>query len=119
MCCRSSDSPVSYTHLSLDAYRVLRRHLESLDHEELRCLYLDASGRIIKEVLVSSGGVSHAVADLRIILAPAITLYASAIILAHNHPTGHLQPSAEDINLTKRVKQVASVCNIDVYKRQR
>ena len=97
---------------SLDAYRVLRRQLESLDHEELRCLYLDASGRVIDKLAIASGGVSHAVADLRLILAPAITLYASAIILAHNHPTGHLQPSAEDIDLTKRVKQVASVCNI-------
>lgn len=97
---------------SLDAYRILRRHLEDLDHEELWCIYLDASGRIIKEMQISSGGVSYAVADLRLIMAPALTLYASALILAHNHPTGHLQASSEDIDLTKRVKQIASICNI-------
>lgn len=99
---------------SLDAYRILRRHLEDLDHEELWCLYLDASGRVIKEMQISSGGVSHAVADLRLIMAPAITLYASALILAHNHPTGHLQASRNDIDLTQRVKQISSVCNIQL-----
>lgn len=100
---------------SKHAYRLLRHNLEDLDHEEIWAIYLNVSGRVITTRRISSGGVSNASADIRLIVAPAIVHYASAIILAHNHPTGSLQPSHEDLQLTKRVAEAAKICGIKLH----
>jgi len=60
------------------------------------------SNSIIKTECISKGGVSGTVVDVRLTLKPAIEYLASSIILAHNHPSGNLKPSNEDIHLTKK-----------------
>jgi DNA repair protein RadC len=51
---------------------------------------------------------------VRLILKSAVEHLASSIVLAHNHPSGNLQPSKEDINLTQKVKQAAALFDIQV-----
>ncbi len=99
---------------SKDAYAHIAPKLSDLPHEEFWILLLNRSNKIIKTELVGRGGVSGTVADVRLILKSAVEHLASAIVLAHNHPSGNLQPSKEDINLTQKVKQAAALFDINV-----
>jgi DNA repair protein RadC len=72
------------------------------------------SNTIIKAECVSKGGVSGTVVDVRLILKPAIECLASSIILAHNHPSGNLKPSQEDIYLTKKIKEASKLIDISL-----
>ena len=73
--------------------------------EEFLLLLLDRSNRVLGYELLSKGGISGTVADLRLIFSIALTSLASAIIIAHNHPSGNIQPSHADINLTQKIKE--------------
>jgi DNA repair protein RadC len=85
-----------------------------LPHEEFWVIFLTRSNTVIKTECISRGGISGTVVDLRLILKPAIECLASGIILSHNHPSGNLKPSLEDINLTKKIKEAARLMDISV-----
>jgi len=63
---------------------------------------------------LSKGGVSGTVVDAKIIFKMATEHLASAIILAHNHPSGNLRPSQADINLTNKLKEAGNILEIPV-----
>ena len=63
---------------------------------------------------ISKGGVSGTVVDLKIIFATALKGRASAIILAHNHPSANLNPSQADIDLTKKIGKAGRLLDINV-----
>jgi DNA repair protein RadC len=94
------------------AYNILNSKLSDLPHEEFWVLFMSRSNSVIKTDCISRGGISGTVVDIRLILKPAIECLASSIILAHNHPSGNLKPSQEDINLTKKVKEAAKLMDI-------
>lgn len=71
--------------------------------EEVRVLFLDTKNRLIRDEVVSRGTISEAPIYPREILKRAITLGASATILAHNHPSGDPEPSDHDILATRRL----------------
>jgi DNA repair protein RadC len=96
------------------AYNILKSKLSDLPHEEFWVLYMTRSNTIIKAECVSKGGVSGTVVDVRLILKPAIECLASSIILAHNHPSGNLKPSQEDIYLTKKIKEASKLVDINL-----
>jgi len=62
----------------------------------------------------SKGGISGTIVDVRLILKDAILNKASAIILAHNHPSGELRPSESDKQITEKIKQSAKIMDIAV-----
>lgn len=97
---------------SYDAYEYLRLRLEHLTHEEMHVLLLDRSKRILHHERVSSGGTAMTVADVKMILKPAIERLADGIILAHNHPGDTPRPSGIDDALTHSVKQACKVMGI-------
>jgi len=101
---------------SNDAYFVLESNwsnqMELL--EEFNILLLDRSNRVMAMCPISKGGVSSTVVDIKIVFAAAIKGRASAIILAHNHPSGNLQPSRIDIDLTKKFKQAGELLDIKI-----
>ena len=97
---------------SKHAYTVIKQKLEDLPHEEFWVIYLSRNNSVIKTECISRGGVSGTVVDARLVLKPAIECLASAIILAHNHPSGNLNPSQQDISLTKKIKEVTSFLDI-------
>ncbi|MEN9958561.1 MAG: hypothetical protein RLZZ474_805 [Bacteroidota bacterium] len=88
---------------SADAYDLLKSHLADLVHEEFWVIYLNRAARMIKKECISRGGIAGTVVDIKLILKSAIHLQASSLILAHNHPSGHLQPSEADKQLTNRM----------------
>ena len=97
---------------SANAYKLLKSKLSDLPHEEFWVIYLSRNNSVIKLECISKGGVSGTVVDTKLIMKPGIECLASAIILAHNHPSGNLQPSHQDISLTKKIKEVSLYLDI-------
>ena len=107
-------SQVRAINSSEDAYKELRIHFYELAHEEFWVLYLNRANKVIEKKFHSKGGISGTVADIRIILKGAILHSASNIIVAHNHPSGKLDPSVQDLNLTRKLKESAALMDIQL-----
>lgn len=99
---------------SRDAYNQLRGQLESLSIEEAWVLLLNKTNEVISKVRLSVGGTSGTVVDAKVIFQKALEHKASGIILAHNHPSGNLNPSQADIDLTRRCKRAGEVMDLPV-----
>jgi DNA repair protein RadC len=91
---------------SQQAYFILKPKLEDLPHEEFWVIYLSRNNSVLKTECISRGGISGTLVDPRLVIKPAIECLASSIILGHNHPSGNLKPSQEDIRLTKKIKEI-------------
>jgi DNA repair protein RadC len=88
--------------------------LNDLDHEEFWILLLDRGNKIMDKALISQGGVSGTVTDVRLIMKSAVEKLASSIILCHNHPSGTLQASDSDLKITKKISDAAKIMDISV-----
>ncbi|NCP44886.1 MAG: JAB domain-containing protein [Flavobacteriales bacterium] len=99
---------------SKDAYNTVIDVLSDLPHEEFWVLYLNRKNCVIKRNNISKGGLAGTVADAKIIFKEAINQLASSIILCHNHPSGNLQPSQADIQLTKKMKETGLIMDVPV-----
>ena len=88
--------------------------LGDLNHEEFWIMLLNRGNKVLETFMISQGGVSGTVIDVRIILKPAIEKLASSIILCHNHPSGTMQASDADIKITKKIKNAAELLDIAV-----
>ena len=99
-----------------DAYRVLLPYLSGLAHEEFYILLLNRANRVIDCVAISSGGLSGTFVDIkrifRLVLANPLV---SSIVLAHNHPSGNLEPSKADLELTRKIKRAGTYLDIVVF----
>jgi DNA repair protein RadC len=83
--------------------------------EEFCVIYLDSQNQIIEFETIQRGVVNQAVVYPRQVLESALKKKASAIILAHNHPSGHVRPSDADIRLTKTIQETAKILDILVH----
>lgn len=99
---------------SRDGYNIMRRHLMDLNHEEFWLMLIGRGSKVIAKELVSKGGLSGTVADPKIIFHMALQHQASAIIMVHNHPSGNLKPSREDLVLTKKIADAGRLLDINV-----
>ncbi|MEO6962219.1 MAG: JAB domain-containing protein, partial [Puia sp.] len=70
--------------------------------EQIMVLYLNRSGRAIGCYKLSVGGITAAIADVRLIFSVGLKLLATSFIIAHNHPSGNSRPSNADIALTQK-----------------
>ncbi len=95
---------------SEDAYKVF---VETWDkntiqlYEEFKVVLLNNSNEVLGVCTLSSGGMSATLVDLRLLFSIALKSCASAIITAHNHPSGKLKPSTSDISIYRRIQEVA------------
>ena len=99
---------------SRDAFNELQPITGDLPHEEFWVLFLSRSNRIIARERISSGGVAGTVVDIKILFKKGIQLLASGIILCHNHPSGNLQPSQADKDLTKKAVEAGKLFEMTV-----
>ena len=83
--------------------------------ERFCVIYLTPQNRVMDVEVISEGIVNQAVVYPRKVMERALQKKASAIILVHNHPSGHLEPSQADIQLTRSIMQSASLLNIAVH----
>jgi DNA repair protein RadC len=99
---------------SADVNRVLKEiwsnQIET--REEFIVLLLDRSNNILGYHVLSSGGITGTVADLRLLFGVALQSLATSVIIAHNHPSGNLSPSQADIALTKKIKEAGEIMSI-------
>lgn len=80
--------------------------------EQFKVLLVNRNNRVLGIFEVSTGGIASTVVDIRLILTAAFLTCASGIILAHNHPSGNLQPSGADKLATKKIKEGAKLIEI-------
>ncbi len=95
-----------------DAAMILRDYLADADREHVVALLLDAKHRVVAVHTVSIGTLDSSPVHPRETFKCAILSNAAAILLAHNHPSGHLEPSEADIALTKRIAEAGKVIGI-------
>ena len=99
---------------SSDVYNVFKPLISHIPHEEFWVLYLNRSNKIISKNRISKGGVAGTVIDIKIIFKTAIEHLASSIIIVHNHPSGNLMPSENDIKITNKMKEAGKLVDIPV-----
>lgn len=99
---------------SQSAYEYLKPFLLDLMHEEFWMLCLSRRMEVQKTIRVSIGGVSGTFVDPRIIFRYALQNLSNTILLCHNHPSGNLNPSTEDLTLTQNIKSAAQYLDISI-----
>lgn len=99
---------------SRDSFEYIYPEMADLNHEQFYVLYLNKSNRVIQHKIISAGGVSGTVADVKIILKHAVEMLASSIIAVHNHPSGNLNPSQADVDLTKKLREAAKILDVSL-----
>lgn len=98
--------------VAADAYHMLLPHFVDLPHEEFWILLLNRANQVIKKERISSGGVTGTVVDPKIVFKAALEHLACGIVLAHNHPSGNLKASQEDLALTQKLKDAGNLLDI-------
>jgi DNA repair protein RadC len=99
---------------SREVFNYFEPLLADLPHEEFWILLLARNRKVIARIKISEGGIAGTVVDTKIIFKHAIENLASYIVLCHNHPSGNLQPSTADIQITKNLKNAAKLLDIDI-----
>lgn len=100
---------------SEDAYRILvdQWDLGKISLlEEFKIILLNRGNRVLGITNISQGGISGTVADPKLVFGAALMAAASYLILVHNHPSGNIKPSTEDIRLTKKLVEGGKLLDI-------
>lgn len=82
--------------------------------ERFIVLLLNRANKVLGHYVVSTGGFNGTVVDPKLVFIPALLHGASAVILAHNHPSGNLNPSKADISVTKKIVECGKFLDIPV-----
>lgn len=99
---------------STDVFELMQPVIGELQHEEFWIIYLNNSNKIIKKDQLSKGGITGTLVDVRLVLKNALEVGATSLILAHNHPSGTLNPSEADKHITQKLKLAAQSLDIKV-----
>lgn len=83
-------------------------------HEEFWLAYLNRNNCIVGYMRLSIGGLSATIVDIRHLMQSALGCNCSAMILMHNHPSGNLNPSSSDDELTKKIKDACDIFSINL-----
>jgi DNA repair protein RadC len=101
-------------HSAEDVFRHFRENLGREKREFFYVVLLNNKNRKIREVKVSEGSLTASLVHPREVYNPVIRESAAGVIFVHNHPSGDPAPSAEDIDITKRLKEVGEVMGVRV-----
>ncbi|MGZ5188197.1 MAG: RadC family protein [Kaistella sp.] len=99
---------------SKDIYKVLQPYLSDLRTEEFWAVFLNQNNRILGKSKLSSGGINQSVVDVRILFKTALEHFATGIAIAHNHPSGNLKPSHDDLKITKQIAEAGKILCIQL-----
>ncbi|NVJ89207.1 MAG: DNA repair protein RadC [Flavobacteriaceae bacterium] len=97
---------------SNDVFKLMNPIIGDLNHEEFWVLYLNNSNKVLEKNQVSKGGLTSTIVDVRLLYKRALELCAVAIVVCHNHPSGKLQPSKADKDLTLKIKSSGATLDI-------
>lgn len=96
------------------AYQIFKNHLSDLRTEEFWAIFLNQSNKVIHLAQLTQGGINQSIVDVRILFKIALDHYSTGIIIAHNHPSGNLKPSREDIDITQKIKEAGKMLSIQL-----
>jgi len=88
--------------------------MKRLRQEQFRCLYLNTRNPIIADRTISIGSINSSLVHPREVFHGAVQYSANAMILVHNHPSGNLEPSRQDLDLTRKLQDVARLFSISI-----
>lgn len=103
-----------YLHSSRDVRDYLEHALRGLKREVLSVIYLDAAHGILGSEVVAEGTINVNTVYPRELVQRALANHAAALIVAHNHPSGSLQPSLQDVTLTRNLYMICSYLQIQL-----
>ncbi|MGN7457492.1 JAB domain-containing protein [Paenibacillus pasadenensis] len=106
--------PVKFVRRVKDAATLLQSLIGDADREHFVILLMDTKNQIVGIQTVSTGTLNQALVHPREVFKAAILANASGIICAHNHPSGVLEPSIEDLTVTKRLVEAGELIGIEV-----
>jgi DNA repair protein RadC len=95
-------------------FEMMQPIIGELSHEEFWVLFLNNSNKIISKSQLSKGGITGTIVDVRIVFKLALETRATSLILCHNHPSGNLQPSEADKEITKKIKFAGESLDVKV-----
>ena len=95
-----------------DVFRIVNKYLDGADREHLVLLTLDTKNKITSINTVSIGSINTSIVHPREVFKTAILSNASSVILTHNHPSGDVTPSKEDIDITNRIKECGRILGL-------
>lgn len=96
---------------SFSAYQLVK-DMYMLDHEQFVVLALNRANKVIDRIMISAGGTSSTVVDMKILFKRLLIAGACSFIAAHNHPSGNMQPSQQDIDLTKKILEAGKILEL-------
>ena len=99
---------------SKSVFEMMQPIIGELPHEEFWVLYLNNSNKVIQKTQVSKGGLTGTLVDIRLVFKTAIEHHAVAAILCHNHPSGKLQASEPDKQITQKLKTAGATLDVQI-----
>ena len=97
-----------------DVDGLLRGRIANLDRENFVAVLLNTKNEVIEFPTISVGTLSASLVHPREVFKPAIRASAASVVLAHNHPSGRVEPSREDREVTRRLSEAAEIIGIEV-----
>ena len=89
-------------------------HLREKRQEHFVCIALNGAGEVLGNRVITVGLLNHSLVHPREVFADAITDRAASVICVHNHPSGSLEPSSQDIAITTQLKEAGSILGIQL-----
>ena len=99
---------------SKSIFELMQPVIGELSHEEFWIIYLNNSNKVLSKSQLSKGGITGTLVDVRLVFKAALEMGAVSIILSHNHPSGALQPSEADKQITKKLKLAGESLDIRI-----
>ena len=97
---------------SKDVFDLMQPIIGDVVHEEFWALFLNNSNKVLEKYQISKGGLTSTIVDIRLLFKRALEFASVGVIVCHNHPSGKLQPSNSDKELTQKIKQAALTLDI-------
>ncbi len=97
-----------------DVYRLLGPEMSVLAQEQLRVLLLDSKNSVVGQRVIYQGNVSSSMVRAAEVLRPAVVEAVPGVIVVHNHPSGDPDPSPNDVQITRKLRQAAELLDIEL-----
>ena len=95
-----------------DVIELMQSRLADASHEQFWTIFLNTSSYILHTQCIGTGSLDRTIVDIQRIIRKALDLGATKLILCHNHPSGNLHPSGDDIKLTLRIRDASLLFDI-------
>lgn len=95
-------------------FEIMQPIIGELVHEEFWVLFLNNSNKVLSKTQLSKGGITGTIVDVRLVFKLALEMGATSLILCHNHPSGNLQPSEADKQITQKIKLAGESLDVKI-----